>query len=334
MQFKTFIHTSIPSIDCPTHGVQTIPVPWSAKHSRFTIFFERLAIDILTSFQNQTSAQKLLSLSWEEVHHIQEKAVKRGLHRREDFPLSRLGVDEKNFKRNHSSVTLLYDLDRSRVFDVAPDRKAASLSLLLDRMPSSFKKNIQAVAVDIWDPFLSAITQCLHQARIVHDKFHIIRYLLQAVDQVRKYETKTHRGLLKGTKYLWLKNPINFTPWQVDQYDALKTRQLTTGKDWAYKKLFQEFYACTQEEAGRNFFTKWYEEVIQSGLTPLIKVAKMFQKYLSSIVSFLTYRITNAVAEGINSKIQQIKSAARGFRSFHNYRIAILFHCGGINFYP
>ena len=201
-------------------------------------------------------------------------------------------------------------------------------------MSSSSKKTVQAVAVDIWDPFLNAISEGLPQARIVHDKFHIIRSLLKAVDQVRRYEAKTHRGLLKGTKYLWLTNPKHWTPWQVDQYDALKERELNTGKAWAYKELFQEFYTCDQEEAGRNFFKKWYEEVIQSGLKPLIAVAKMLQKHLSHIVSFLTYRITNAVAEGINSKIQQIKSAARGFRSFHNYRIAILFHCGGLNLYP
>lgn len=91
-----------PRIECPTHGVQAITVPWSEKHSRFTILFERLAIDLLRSTQNQTSAQKLLNLSWEEVHHIQEKAVKRGLHRRQNLPLFHLGVDEKNFKKNHS----------------------------------------------------------------------------------------------------------------------------------------------------------------------------------------------------------------------------------------
>ena len=334
MQFKTFIHSSVPRIDCPTHGVQAITVPWSEKHSRFTSFFERLAIDFLRSAQNQTSAQKLLHLSWEEVHHIQEKAVKRGLHRRVDLPLTHLGVDEKNFKKNHSYVTLTNTLDRSRVLDVAPDRKEASLSALFDTMTSSLKKSIQAVAVDRWDPFLSAIKTHLPQAGIVHDKFHVIRHLLQGVDNVRKQEAKTHHGLLKGTKYLWLKNPKNWTPWQVDQYDALKTRELTTGKAWAYKELFQEFFSCDHEEAGRNFFSKWYEEVIQSGLKPLIAVAKMFKAHLSHIVSFLTHRITNAVAEGINSKIQQIKSSARGFRNFHNYRMAILFHCGGLNLYP
>ena len=195
MQFKTFIHALIPRVNCPTHGVQTMLVPWSEKHSRFTILFERLAIDILRFSKNQTSAQKLLRLSWEEVHHLQEKAVKRGLSRQEIHSLPHLGVDEKSFKKNHSYVTLLYDLDRSRVLDVTPDRKAFSLSLLLNRMSSS-KKTVQAVAVDIWDPFLSAITQCLPQAQIVYDKFHIIRSLLKAVDQVRRHEAKTHRGLL------------------------------------------------------------------------------------------------------------------------------------------
>jgi len=293
-----------------------------------------LAIDILRSGQNQTSAQELLRISWDEVYHIQEKAVERGLHRRQNLPLFHLGVDEKSFKKNHSSVTLTYDLDRSTVLDVAPDRKETSLSALFDSMAPSQKESIQAVAVDIWDPFLSAIKNHLPHTSIVHDTFHLMRHLLQGVDNVGKQEAKTHHRLLKGTKYLKLKNPKNWTPGQKDQFDALKTQELTTGKTWAYKELFQEFFHCDHEEAGRNFFTKWYWEVTHSGLKPLIAVAKMFKAHLSHIVSFLTHRITNAVAEGINSKIQQIKSAARGFRNFQNYRIAILFHCGGLNLYP
>jgi len=334
MQFKTIIHSSVPRIDCPTHGVQTIAIPWSKKYSRFTILFERLAIDLLRSCQNQKSAQELLRLSWEEIHHIQEKAVERGLRSRQNLPLPHLGVDEKSFKKNHSYVTLTYDLNRSTVLDVAPDRKETSLSALFDSMTPSQKESIQAVAVDIWDPFLSAIKKCLPHASIVHDKFHLMRHLLQGVDNVRKQEAKTHHGLLKGTKYLWLKNPKNWTPWQKDHFDALKTQELTTGKAWAYKELFQEFFHCDHEEAGRNFFIKWYWEVTHSGLKPLIAIAKMFKAHLSHIVSFLTHRITNAVAEGINSKIQQIKSAAQGFRNFQNYQIAILFHCGGLNLYP
>jgi transposase len=328
MQFQTILHCRIPRINCSDHGVKSITVPWSEKNSRFTALFERLAIDVLLGCQNQTKAKELLRLSWDEVHLIMEKAVGRGLQRRSEGGITHIGVDEKSFLKGHRYATIMSDLDNARVLDVARDRKEESLAELFRRIPEEQRQEIAAVAIDMWEPYINAVEQLLPEADIVHDKFHIAKYLGEAVDKVRKSE---HRGLkkegadtLKGTKYLWLTNPRNWSDEQKQQFKELKNQGLKVGRAWSIKEMFSDLWDYTYEKSARNFFRKWYWWATHSRLKPIAEVAKKLKRHLDNILTYLRHRITNAVAEGINSKIQQVKSAARGFRNFENYRTAIL----------
>ncbi|MEW6054959.1 MAG: ISL3 family transposase [Nitrospirota bacterium] len=338
MQFQTILHCRIPRINCADHGVKSITVPWSEKNSRFTALFERLAIDVLLGCQNQTKAKELLGLSWDEVHLIMEKAVGRGLQRRSEGGITHIGVDEKSFLKGHRYATILSDLDNARVLDVARDRKEESLAELFRRLPEEQRQEIAAVAIDMWEPYINAVEQLLPDADIVHDKFHIAKYLGEAVDKVRKSE---HKGLkkegaetLKGTKYLWLTNPRNWSDEQKKQFKELKNQGLKVGRAWSIKEMFSDLWDYTYAKSARNFFRKWYWWATHSRLKPIAEVAKKLKRHLDNILTYLRHRITNAVAEGINSKIQQVKSAARGFRNFENYRTAILFFCGKLDLYP
>lgn len=338
MQFQTILHCRIPRISCTEHGVKSIAVPWAEKNSRFTALFERLAIDVLRGCQNQSKAKELLGLSWDEAHLIMEKAVSRGLQRRSSGGLTHIGVDEKSFLKGHRYATILCDLDTSRVVEVARDRTAESLAELFRRIPEGQRQEIAAVAVDMWGPYINAVEELLPGADIVHDKFHIAKYLGEAVDRVRKAE---HKGLkrngtetLKGTKYLWLTNQKKWSEEQKQQFKELKDKGLQVGRAWANKELFAGLWDYSYEKSARNFFRKWYWWATHSRLKPIVAVAKKLKRHLDNIVTYLRHRITNAVAEGINSKIQQVKSSARGFRNFENYRTAILFFCGKLDMYP
>jgi transposase len=338
MQFQTILHCRIPRVKCQEHGVKSIDVPWSEKNSRFTALFERLSIDVLLGCQNQTKAKELLKLSWDEVHLIQEKAVQRGLQRRDEGALHYIGVDEKSFLKGHRYATVLSDLDNARVLDVAEDRKEESLAELLHRIPEEQREEVAAVAIDMWEPYINAVESLLPEVDIVHDKFHIAKYLGEAVDKVRKTE---HKSLLKdgsedlkGTKYLWLTNPMNWTDEQRQQFRELKNKGLKVGRAWTLKEIFSDLWGYRYAKPARNFFKKWYWWATHARLTPLADVAKKLKRHLDNILTYLKHRITNAVAEGLNSKIQQIKSAARGFRNFENFRIAILFFCGKLDMYP
>lgn len=338
MQFQTIVHCRVPRVNCPEHGTKSMDIAWAEKSSRFTALFERLSIDVLLGCQNQSKAKELLKLSWDEVHLIQEKAVKRGLGRRVAGELKHIGVDEKSFLRGHQYATVLSDLDNSRVLDVGRDRKEESLGELLNKIPQQQRDLITAVAIDMWEPYINAVEQQLPQADIVHDKFHIAKYLGEAVDKVRKAENrnlvKQQDGTLKGTKYLWLTNPNNWTEQQQASFKELKDKGLKVGRAWSIKEMFSELWGYRYEKAAKNFFKKWHCWATHARLKPMAEVAKKLKRHLENILTYLKHRITNAVAEGLNSKIQQVKSAARGFRSFENFRIAILFFCGKLDMYP
>ena len=339
MQFETIISCKVPRTNCPEHGIKTVNVPWADNYSRFTFLFERFAIDVLGSAKNITAAKKLLRLSWRQIHRIQKRAVERGMSRRENEKIIHVGIDEKNFLKRHSYASVLNDLDEGRVLDVVEGRTEESAKALLDTgLSDRQRKQVEAIAMDMWDAFMSASRQILPQADIVHDKYHVAGYLGKAVDSVRKKENncllKTGDDTLKGSKYLWLHNPDNLSKDAKKKFREFALDELQVGRAWAIKESFRHFWLYRYKGAAERFFKQWYFWATHSKLKPIIDSAKTLKRHYGGIVAYLKHHITNAVSEGINSKIQSIKADARGFRNFQNYRIAILFHCGKLNLYP
>ena len=338
MQFTTLIRTRTPRADCPEHGVKTMQVPWAAPQGRFTLLFERFAVEVLLASASVSQACTLRGIGWDTAQEIMRRAVQRGLERRQLDRLKYLGMDEKSFRRGQSYITLLTDLEESRVLDVVEERTAEAAGQLWDTLSPEQKQGVEAVAVDMWEPFIQTIQTQLPEADIVHDKFHVSSYLGEAVDKVRRQEHKELLAqgdeTLKGTRQLWLYNPQNFSSEQAEEFSALKDLQLKVARAWAAKELFSKFWEYQEEGWARRFFKDWFGWVSRSRLKPVVEVAQMLKRHLDNLLTYLKHHITNAVTEGLNSKIQSLKSAARGFRNFQNYRIRILFFCGKLNLYP
>jgi len=338
MQFQTIIRSRVPRSDCKEHGVKTINVPWAGPNSRFTLLFERLAIDVMMAAKSIKEAAGLLGLSWDQVHHIQKRAVERGLDRRKLDEIKHVGIDEKSFLKGHKYASLMTDIGGGRVLDVVEGRTLESANSLWQRLPEETRSGIGAVAMDMWDAFITSTKTNAPQADIVHDKFHISKYLGDAVDKVRRQE---HRALmkddvetLKGAKYLFLKNPENMSDAEAMRFNELRMEKLKSGRAWSMKEMFSEFWTYSYQGSARKFFDRWYWWATHSRLKPMSDVAKLMRRHLDNILTYLRHHITNAMMEGFNSKIQTIKANARGFRNFGNYRIAILFYCGKLELYP
>jgi transposase len=338
MQFTTLLRARAPRAHCPEHGVKTMPVPWAAPQGRFTLLFERFAVEVLLASATISQACGLLDIDWDAAQAIMRRAVARGLDQRQLEGLKHLGMDEKSFKRGQSYITLLTDLDESRVLDVVEERTTAAADQLWQTLSPEQKQGVEAVAVDMWEPFIKTIAKQVPDADIVHDKFHVSKYLGEAVDKVRRAEHKElmEQGdqTLKGTRQLWLYNPENFSAEQAEEFSALKDLHLKVARAWAAKELFSKFWNYQTEGWARRFFQDWFGWVSRSRLKPVIEVARMLKRHLENLLTYLSHPITNAVTEGLNSKIQSLKSAARGFRNFQNYRTRILFFCGKLNLYP
>lgn len=338
MQFQTIIKSRVPRSECPEHGVKTINVPWAGPNSRFTLLFERLAIDVMKAAKSLKEAAGLLGLSWDQVHHIQSRAVERGLVRRELDEIRNVGIDEKSFLKGHKYASLMVDIDGERILDVVEGRTLEAANSLWQKLPEGIRTGIDAVAMDMWDAFITSTKTNAPQADIVHDKFHISKYLNEAVDKVRRAEHKAFMKeddeTLKGAKYLFLKNPENMSDTEKERFKALRMDKLKAGRAWSIKEMFSEFWTYSYQASAEKFFQRWYWWATHSRLKPIADVAKLMKRHLPNILTYLRHLITNAMMEGFNSKIQTIKANARGYRNFGNYRIAILFYCGKLDLYP
>ena len=195
-QFKTYLHARTPRIRCPAHGTRQVKLPWAEPHSRFTLLFERLAIDVLKE-ATVLGATRILRISWDEAWQLMERAVKRGLRAKPKRVPARLGVDEKAISKWARDVTLVCDLDSSSVEYVAEDWRMESLDGYFGGFPATQLAGIRAIAMDMWPPYISSTLRHVPGARdkIVFDLYHIMSYMNEAVDGVRKRE---HRGIGRG----------------------------------------------------------------------------------------------------------------------------------------
>jgi len=338
MQFETRIRARVPRCDCEQCGVKTTAVPWAGKHSRFTLLFEAFAIKVLTACSSVKRAAELLKLDWDTVHSIMSRAVERGLQRRSVEEVKHVGMDEKSFLSGHNYVSVLTDLDESRVLEVVPGRTEESATELWKSLPESQRKQIKAIAMDMWPAFIQAAEQMVPKADIVFDKFHVSKHLNEAVDTVRRQEQKRllqeDDSSLTGTRQLWLYAPRNLSEGQQARFEQVKHSDLKTAKAWAIKENFRVFWTYHNTYGARQFFKRWFGWAARCQLTPVTKVAKMIHRHLENLLTYCRHKITNAVSEGLNSRVQSIKSAARGFRQFANYRTRILFYCGKLDLAP
>ena len=338
-QFVTYLHARPPRVDCPDHGVRQVRLPWAEAHARFTLLFERLAIDVLKECDIR-GATRILRIRWDEAWHLMERAVARGQRSKGPRVPRRLGDDEKAAAKGHRYLTLVCDLTHATVEYIAEDRKQASLDAYFATVPPDQLARIEAIAMDMWEPYVQSVLAHVPdgKTKIVFDKYHIMSHMGTAVDTVRKREHRVLRDegndVLTGSKYVWLYAGPNVPDKHQTRLLGLLQRPLKTARAWAIKETLRDFWQYQRVGWARLFWKRWYCWATHSRLAPVIKVAKMLKRHLPNVLSYFTHRITNAVSEGLNSKIQSIKKMAYGFRNLEHFKTAIYFHCGGLQLYP
>jgi transposase len=341
MQFETIISARVPRVRRPDGSTEMVQVPWAQSRTRWTLMFEGVAVRVLQNSRSIAQACELLRLDWSSAHRIMERAVERGLERRSLEEVEYIGMDEKNFKRGQSYVSIMVDLNRKapRVLEVATGRDIHAAKELLNSLPEATKEKVKAVAIDMSASYDLAVRETLPKADIVHDRFHVSKLLGEAVDKVRRGE---HKELLQkgdkrllGTRYIWLYHPNELDTDRLKQLDELfEVDHLRTARAYYHRLRFIDFWNQADINEGQRFFARWFHEAMQSCLQPVKKVAHTLQAHLEGLLTYFQHKITNAMSECFNSTIQSIKASARGFRNFDNYRIRILFFLGRLDLQP
>ena len=262
---------------------------------------------------------RLLHISWDEAWNIMERAVARGLRAKKRRVIAHLGVDEKSVAKRHRYVTLVCDLDRSTVEYIGDDRKQTSLDAYYQSLSKKQLAGIKAVAMDMWDPFVASTVAHVPDAesKIVFDRFHVMKHMLEAVDDVRKWEHGLLKAegdeTLKGTKYLWLFSEENLPEPSRERFAALRALHLKTGRAHAIKESLRDLWAYRRKGWALRHWKRWYFWATHSRLRPVIKVARMINSHLDNVMTYFDHRITNATSEGLNSKIQTLKKTPMAF---------------------
>jgi transposase len=333
-QFQTVIKARVPQLKYSNGQVQELAVPWAERFARVSKLLQAFVIRLLQACPNTKKVCALTGLSWTTVNTILNRAVEVGMMRRQVDKIVYLGVDEKSMERGHSYASILTDISGSRVLDVVPDRTLKAATTLLNTLTETQRAGVKGIAMDMWPAYMSAAKQCLMQADIVHDRFHVAKYINEAVDTVRKQEHRllSQQGqspsLLTGTKYAWLKTHTDGRSSEAIAFRALNQMNLKTCRAWRIKENFADFWRYRNTASARKFFASWSTNAMRSRLKPVKKVVGMLRRHQEGLFNYSRHHISNACAEGFNSAIQLIKANARGFRNFNNYRARILFYCG------
>jgi transposase len=308
-QFKTMVRARVPRVRCAAHGLVTVRVPWAEERARFTRLFERLAIDVLKEC-SVTGSCGLLRISWDEAQGILERAVKRGLARKQQQPLRHLAIDEKSFRKRHDYVTLVVNLEGGgespTVEYVGQGRDEQSLEEFWQGLSEARRAGIEAVALDLWQPYQNSVRAHLPGAeeKMVHDRFHLMGHMVEAVDKVRKAEHRELRqegyDLLSGTKYWWLHSRENLPAAQRAEFAILRGANLKVGRAWSIKETLRQLWNYRYQGAAEKFFGRWHGWAMRSRLEPVKKVARMFRRHLKNILTFLHHPITTAAAENVS----------------------------------
>lgn len=315
--WRTWLHARVPRVACLVHGIRQVRLPWALPGARFTLGFERWAIDTLRE-ADVSGACRLLRLSWDEAWGIMQRAVERGRKAKRRRVIPYLGVDEKAIAKGHRYLTLVCDLQCGTVEFIEFDRKTSSLDAFYQSLSTKQLQGIRGIAMDMWEPFISSTRQHVPEAasKIVFDRFHIMKHMVEAVDAVRKAE---HRRLLeagdetlKRTKYLWLFSEENLPEEHAARFAGLKRLHLQTGRAWALKESLRDLWNYQRQGWALRHWKAWYFWATHSGLQPVIDVARMLKTHLENVLTYFEHRITNAVSEGLNSKIQTVKKTPSG----------------------
>jgi transposase len=303
--------------------------------------FERFAIDVMLECSISGACQ-LLRISWDEADGIKQRAVRRGLGRKQPQVMERLCVDEKGMGRGHDYLTIVAHVSggKTTVEYVGEEREKESLDAFWDSLTTEQLAGVKAVGMDMWRPFIRSTMEHVPGAegKIVHDPFHLVKHMNEAVAEVRVREHKRLLAAgdetLKGTQQLWLYGMENLPARYSVRFDAIKTLNLQTARAWGIKEVFRSFWLCDTVKEARRYFDQWYSWAIRSRLKPVTKVARMCKNHLGNVLTFFEHRLTNGPIEGLNNKIQGLIKKAYGFRNKERFKADIFFHLGGLDLYP
>ena len=182
----------------------------------------------------------------------------------------------------------------------------------------------------MWDAFIYGAKSHFKNALHCHDNFHLVGYLNKAVDKVRRREVKT-QDELKKSKYLFLKDKLNFTEKQRIKFSAIREGNYEVSRAWQVKENFRDIQFKQDRAQAISMYAYWRMDAKHTNIKEMNEVVEMFDRHQNGIINAIQTGANNARAERVNGSIQELKTIGRGYRKTENFRIAILFFHGNLD---
>ena len=331
-QYKTYIHARVPRIDCREHGVRLVSVPWARPGSGFTLLFEAMLLE-MCRVMNCSAVSRIVGEHDTRIWKVIQYYVSEALEREDYSQVSSIGIDETS-KKGHNYVTVVADLNARRAIFVTDGKDRSTVKQLVSHLlgHKGSKEQIRLTACDMSLGFKAGIRGNFPNASIVIDKFHVIKHCNECIDKVRKRESKGSKGL-KGTKYLWLKNDANLSRRQLARRDSLVALMPHTARSMHMRLVLQEIYEkCSCSFDAEQRLRKLCSWIMHARIPEMKPFAALLRSHWEEILAYWKCGMTNALLEGLNSVIQNLKRGARGFRSPEYFKTMIYLVCGKLDF--
>jgi len=273
---------------------------------------------------------KVVRLDWKTVKQIDRVYLRSLLPDISKMEITRIAMDEIAIMKGHRYVTIIRDYDTGIVIRTVMGRRYDDVALALRTLGTGRLARIQCVSLDMWDPYIKAVKENCPNARLVFDKFHVVKKINEALDCVRRKEfakaSESERLNMKRKRYLILSREENLKPEQQEDLDKLVQKNERLHKAYLLKEqilsIFDDATSSFEQIKGRIYI--WFSNVLSNDLEEFYSVVDMMRSYLYGILNHFKYHMTNAIAEGFNTKINVIKRRAYGFRDVEYFMLKII----------
>ena len=310
-------------------GIYVEQIPWAAGKRRLTDAFA-CYLATWARLLPWIEVARLFHCAWGTVAAAVDFVVQYGLENRNLSGITHIGIDEIARRKGHRYLTNVYDLKTRKLIWSGEGRSEQTLRQFFEYLGPEKAKNLQGICCDMWMPYINVIEEKAPDALLVFDKFHIVRHLMNAVDQVRRDEViekgKEHKQLIKHSRYIWLKNPWNLTVKQKAKLGSLEKLNLKINRAYLLKESFRNLWSYKTVGWATKYLKQWFWWATHSRLDPIRKFAWMIRRHEENILSYFKLPINNASVEGLNNKAKIISRRAYGFR-FVRSHILNLYHC-------
>jgi transposase len=317
-------------VECPRCGVRVEDFPWAEPWERVTTALSNAVAKLARELSWQGTARQY-GLNWKSVATIVKRAVAYGLKNRSRPPVRVIGIDEVSRRKGQVYLTVVYDLERRVLLWVGEDRtEEAVRPFFTQEMGRRRCNTLQLICMDMWAAYATLVRKHAPQAQILFDRFHIVKHLNEAVEEVRRSEMRRlslqEKAAFKRSRWLLLKNPWNLNDDQKERLSTLVRWNTPIVRAYYLKEAFQLFWDYKQPKRAEDHLEKWMRSAMRSRLEPFKKFVRMLRRHLDGILAWTKHRLSSGAVEGMNNKIKSISHRSFGFRTAAHF-IAAIYHC-------